>query len=305
MKNIKELWLISQEEIVSSVKCGNQNENAEKKALRSMGVPLLVGILYFATGIALLVYNIMKYKSIKSIEPQLVVGSIELIILGFYTLLYVLISHGEIYGWKRKKVKAAVITLMIPYHICIKRVKAIIRDSKQEHVSYLVPYYLISLVLVVITFGLLVNIVARLGLDEGYNWIIGLVIDIVLIKEFFVFAKGFAYLLTRQLICSEQKYKIKATSKTNWRESYRNGDHKKERDDRLKLEWGIVTFELEYSKLYFYVILTLLVLCMPKESGTISELLSDQFMGITTVAALIREAKKEICEAEDENRKEK
>ena len=87
-----------------------------------------------------------------------------------------------------------------------------------------------------------------------------------------------------------QKAKIKKTSKVNWKGTLNDSDHKKEREDIFVEEWDIVKKELEYSKIYFYIILVVLVLWIPKEDGSLQELLINQFLGITTIAALAREA---------------
>ena len=289
MKNIKELWAVNRDEIVASVMSHKQDN--EKRELKSIRLMLIVGVAYFLAGVVLLAYNVIKCNSKVKVAPELWVGSVELIVLGIYSLLYACIFYSIKNKWKIGK--AIVICLMMPYHICIKRIKAFIKDSRQEHVSYLLSYYLIGLFIVLATYIFLTGIIARLRFDEGYNWTIGFVVVFILIREFLVCGRVFAYLSTRQLVCSVQKYEIKKISKINWRGVYKDDVHKQERADRIKAEWAIVKEELKYSRIYFYIILTVLVLCMPKESGTISELLSNQFIGITTVAALIRETKNE------------
>lgn len=112
-----------------------------------------------------------------------------------------------------------------------------------------------------------------------------------MIFEFFGLGKIFAHLTTKQTIRSVQKIEIKKKSKVNWRGTFNNKEHKKERCDKFIDEWELVQKELEYTKIYFYIILTVLVLWIPKSENPIIEQYVNDFLGITTIAALAREAK--------------
>lgn len=89
----------------------------------------------------------------------------------------------------------------------------------------------------------------------------------------------------------EQKEQIKGISKVNWRGTMKDEDHRQARKNKFNCEWNIIKKELEYTRIYVYIILTILVLLIPKESGSLTEMFVNQFLGITTIAALAREAK--------------
>lgn len=93
------------------------------------------------------------------------------------------------------------------------------------------------------------------------------------------------------MIKSLQRTEVKRTAKINWRGVMKDDEHKKARQDKVEHEWSIVKEELEYTEIYFYIFLTILVLWIPKKAGSLSELLANQFLGITTITALAREAK--------------
>lgn len=190
-----------------------------------------------------------------------------------------------------KKGKEFLVCLMFPYHLFIKEAKKLIKDNRQEHVIYLLPYYCISIFIVLFLFVFAAQFISCLGLSKAYDEVLGFIIVIILVAAFLGMNKGFAYFSTKSLIKSAQKAEVKRTSKVNWRRTLNNSEHKKERKSKFNEEWEIVKEELEYSKIYFYMLLTVLILCMPREEGTLTSLLTNQFMGITTSAALGREAR--------------
>ena len=53
----------------------------------------------------------------------------------------------------------------------------------------------------------------------------------------------------------------------------------------------IIVSKFSLYFIIFYIILTILVLWIPKRSGSLTEMFVNQFLGITTIAALAREAK--------------
>lgn len=229
--------------------------------------------------------------------------SVELILLGIYALLNVGISYSVFFKWEDKRVlvhiKTIFIVLMMPYHFVLKFIKTLIKSGKQEHVAYLFVYYMLSALIVFFSYIVLVGCIARASVNEAFNGVIGFVLVCILIAIFFLCGKLFAYVSTKQLIKGVQKIEIKKQSKVNWRKTLNNKEHRDERKHKFEEEWSIVKRELSYTRIYFYIILTIFILWIPKESGSISELLSNQFMGITTIAALGREAKGQIEKADD------
>ena len=93
------------------------------------------------------------------------------------------------------------------------------------------------------------------------------------------------------MIRSTQRIEIRSKSKNNWRRTLNDVNHKQAREIKFREEWMIVKAELEYTRIYFYIVLMLLVLWIPKELGSLSEQYANQFYGIITIAALAREAK--------------
>lgn len=302
-EKIKTFWVTNRDEIIESVMSTKQNEMQDKKKKeeieefqkrerKAIKLPLIMGLVYILAGIILLWYY-GRHSSFVN-EPQNTIIGLELIVVGIYALLYVIIFYSERGNWKKhwllKVVRGFVLFLMLPYHIGIKLIKSFLKDTRQEHVSQFFPYYLISLFIVMFTYIFMIKLIAGWKIDDAYNWVAGFMVVFVLLKEFFWCGKFFAYLSTKSVIKSVQKAKIKKMSKVNWRGIMNDELHKQERRDKFEEEWVVVKEELEYTEIYFYIILTVLVLWIPKESGSLSELLSNQFFGITTIAALAREA---------------
>ncbi len=302
MKNKVKEWLLkNKEEIICSVINEKQNEKSDKKKKEDKEEKikreriaqiflLLMGIIYILLGMILLGSSKWFVEN-----PQNTVLGYEVIILGIYALLHVFIFFCEQTKkrekWIIKNIKEILIFFMLPYHLCIKGIKSFIKARRQEHVSQFFPYYLMSLFVVMFTYIFMIKFVANRGIDKVYNECIGFVVVFCLVKEFLLCGKWFAYLSTKSVIKSIQKAQLKRTTKVNWRGAMKDELHKQERCKKFEEEWIVVKEELEYTEIYFYIFLTILVMCIPKESGSLSELLSNQFLGITTVAALAREAK--------------
>lgn len=291
-------------EIIESVSSNRESDNQRKTSLdadarkkRELGTIirlLVVGEVYIVVGVVFLSLFIKGGRFAKDPYPA-IIGGIVLLFLGVYALVYscLLFCMQEEVSERKlaKKGKEFLICLMFPYHICIKGAKKLIKDNRQEHVIYLLPYYCISIFIVLFLFVFVAQFISCLGLSKSYDEVLGFIIVIVLVTVFWGMNKGFAYLSTKSLIWSVQKAKVKRTSKGNWRGTLNNSEHKKERKSKFEEEWKTVKKELEYSKIYFYMLLTILIICMPREEGSLMSLLKNQFMGITTIAALWREVR--------------
>lgn len=308
MNKIKEFWSKKRDEIIDSVTNIKQSKEKQteieekiKRQRKAVKIPLIIGIVYVLIG-ATLLWNLIQGDLFVT-EPQNFVIGFELLILGIYALLYTFIFYCVQGRWREKClvkiIKEILIFLMLPYYSFIKGIKAFIKDKRQEHVVHLFPYYLISLFIVMISFIFVVQIISGLGISEAYIEFAGFIIVCCLIFEFFGFGKIFAYSLTKSVIKSVQRAEVKSISKINWRRTMNDDKHKEERRNKFNNEWNIVKKELEYTKIYFYIILTLLVLWIPKEDGSLIGLLVNQFLGITTIAALAREAKAKKADDDD------
>lgn len=290
-------------EIIESVSSNRESDNQRKTSLdmdarkrRELGTIirlLVVGGVYIVVGVVFLILFIKGGQFAK--DPYLAIIGIELLILGVYALGYgclLLCVQEEVSERKVAKIgKEFLVCLLSLYYVCIKIAKKLIKDNRQEHVIYLLPYYCISIFIVLFLFVFVAQFISCLGLSKSYDEVLGFIIVIILVAVFLGLNKGFAYFSTKSLIKSIQKAEVKRTSKVNWRGTLNNSEHKKERKSKFEEEWEIVKEELEYSKIYFYMLLTALILCMPREEGTLMSLLTNQFMGITTIAALGREAR--------------
>lgn len=302
MKKIIELWCKYRDEIITSVMNTEltelQKENGEiearkKREYKVKLIPLAIGFLYVLLG--MLLFKNVRQENLILERPQDVVISLELIVLGIYALLNVFIFY-TMYGrrrnsWVIRSIRFLLIFLMIPYHICIRVIKYLIKDTRQEHVTQFYQYYLISLLFTVISYGIILMWMSKWEIPEAYNGIIGFVIVFILLNEFFLYGKVFSYLATKIMIRSTQRIELKSKSKNSWRRALNDANHKQARKIKFRQEWEIVREELEYTRIYFYIVLMILVLWIPKETGSLSEQYANQFYGITTIAALAREAK--------------
>lgn len=299
-RKIKEAWNKNRAEIIDLVNPTKQTdktykkieEKARKERVFTISL-LLMGTVYVLIGLCLLLN--LTQRDLHTAEPQNTFIGIELIILGTYPLLVTFLFYCEQERWGEwrlvRGIEVILILFMLPYHLCMKGIKAFLKDKRQEHVVHILPYYFFSFLAVVVSFVAIVSFVSARGISDVYNECFTFFTVCFLIFEFFGLGKLFAYCITKITIKSVQKYEVKRISKINWRRTLNNEAHKKERRDRLKKEWEIVEKELEYTRIYFYIGFTVLVLCIPKTEGSMSELYINQFMGITAIAALAREAK--------------
>ena len=247
---VKAFWVTNRDEIIESVISENQEKKTEieekiERERKAIKIPLIMGVVYVVIGATLLWY--LKRYNLSLVNSQDVIIGTELVILGIYALLHVFIFYCVRGRWKEngliKVEKEILIILMLPYHLCIKGIKAFIRDKRQEHVIYLFPYYLISLLFVSISFVIIGRIISNIGIGEVYDEFVGFILVCLFIFEFFLWGKIFAYFLTKLVIKSVQRTEVKRTSKNNWRGTLNNEAHKKERHDKFKEEWEIVKNE--------------------------------------------------------------
>lgn len=314
LKNkVNRFWDINREEIINSVinedkkkKAKTNTKAIEEKTKREWIATVLsfgIGIIYLVLGIVLLI-QIIGSENIFINNARDAVLSFELIILGGYALLHAFIFCFLKADLKEKRIliviRESCICLMFPYHLGIKALKTIIRGGRQEHIAGLFSYYMLSLFIVMVSFVLILQIVSSWKPSESFDDLIGFIIVFFLINEFFICGRMFLYYSTKSVIRSVEKAELKRNSKENWRRTLNNSDHKKSRKIKLDKEWEMIKNELGYTELYFYIILTVFVLCIPKENGSLTELLVNQYLGIATIAALGREVKGKMRDEKEE-----
>ena len=148
-----------------------------------------------------------------------------------------------------------------------------------------------------ITFAIIYVVILTIEmLLSAYADFVAFMVVVLLIWEFFGLGHFFAFLGTKSVIRSVHKGKIKKVSKKNWRGTMKNPVHKQAQRESFEKEWSIVKEELQYTKIYFYVLFNILVLCIPKGNSEWIKLFFNQFIGITSIAALLREVKSKIEE---------
>lgn len=222
IERICAFWVENKKEIIESVsnekqekahkkKRGGEKAPEENGIVIAMLIPGVMGVVYIVVGGILLLLTINQ--KIYGLGAQDIVISMELIVLGIYALLHAILSCSEHYGWEEcrltRVLRLCVIILIFPYHLCIKTIKRFIKNIRQEHVTHLFPYYLISAIIVMFTYILIINIIAGLKFDEMFNEVIAFGIVLTLLKEFFWVGEKFAYHITKSIIKSVQKAKIK------------------------------------------------------------------------------------------------
>lgn len=266
------------------------NQNSKKKNLNNVIFNIMV-VLYLFIGIILIIGYFKLFDNI-----QFKVIGVEFLVLGIYGLLSSCVLFIQI---KEKKhiweiwICNMSIALMLPYHMFSKLLNKILKDSGQKHVAYLYPYYLISLLLTLLTAIILIYSWEIYYNIPPFNNIIGLVMAFFFINEYLLFGKKFAKWLIKLEVDKVQIDEIREKSMINWYRTFKDPIHKKNRQSRFKEEWKTVELELEYTKIYFYIILTVLVLCIPKSNSNI-DIIVNQFMGVMTITALGREVRAKI-----------
>lgn len=297
----KEKWRATQEEIVEYVMKRKDKEDDRKKRddgleerYKKSDYLLIIGLLYFLLGESFFVAIRCNTAILDKYAAGVVVG-VELLALGTYSILYSLIFRSEYRNWKKKGiqwwVKKLLIILMCPFYFCSSLWNGFLKKKKQEHVVQLLPYYLLSFLVVTITFAIIYTVFLSIDELPLYADFLTFMTSLLLICELFGLGYFFAFCGTWSVVKSIQKGKVKKTSKKKWRETMKSDLHKQERKNNFKKEWGIVKEELQYTKIYFYVLFNILILCMPKENNEWLKLLFNQFIGITSIAALLREVK--------------
>ncbi|MFR1024749.1 MAG: hypothetical protein ACLSFF_17915 [Roseburia intestinalis] len=84
---------------------------------------------------------------------------------------------------------------------------------------------------------------------------------------------------------------MKRESKNNWRGTMKDELYRNERKENMRKEWEVVRAEIQYSKLYFYILLNVIILCSPIGENEFLRLIVNEIVGVTTLAALAREVR--------------
>ena len=277
-------------------------------------LPLLVAIIYISCGIFNELFpDIFVFKMMRGgISEGNIILTGSFIIAGSFLAFYWLLLINKIcWGKQGKEVTAKkcwwwlklLFVLFLPFIWVKKLILYILREARQEIISQQVVYVLLSFVLtLMILFPLelqgikaLVKVVyivsGRVFTDE----LIVLVIVIVLIATFFFVCKNCIHLSIRWLEIAPQRRKLKKAIKENGEDSVKDEAERIEREYAELIEKA--DEELGYSKLYFYVIMNIILLSLHFDEADIyGKLFADEFIGVTALAALFREVGEKMRE---------
>lgn len=259
---------------------------------------VIMGIIYVIIS-GIIVFGEIPFDKVNIDRIQIIVLAIELFLIGMYAIFYsglfffeLKIIESENSGKKGQvilKILVQVLLVLIsPYYYCAKFLKNIIKNIRQQHVMQLLPNYLISL-LAVLFFLVVIYSSDKYLIKIKYLEGICFALDLVLLAIFYGSGKILSKVMLKSIIRSTQKYEIKRVSKNNWRDAFKDEIHRKARKDRFNKEWKKVEEELEYTKIYFYMALSILLLCFPKNDSKVIQIMMEQFLGIISIAALSRE----------------
>lgn len=250
-----------------------------------------IGLIYVMLGVFMLCKKERANLLIeRGLAQDIVIGT-ELLVLGVYALLHVTITLSEHSRCKLvKMIQSVAVTLIMPYYVCIDGLKRLMKDTRQEHVAFFLPFYLVSLLVVAITFVCGLKVLAEWKFVYSYIEMATLIMVLLLVIEFLALGKGFVRLFWKWVTRSERLDMINAVNKQNSNGVKINDEWEEMLKDKGRYEWKYIKDELEYTKIYIYIMLVIMVLCIPKDN-ILLELMSNQLLGITTIAALGREVK--------------
>lgn len=274
-----------------------RKDNIRKRNIKYL---FIMGIIYVIIS-GIIVFGEIPFDKVNIDRIQIIVLAIELFLIGMYAIFYsglffieLKIIESENSGKKGQvilKILVQVLLVLIsPYYYCAKFLKNIIKNIRQQHVMQLLPNYLISL-LAVLFFLVVIYSSDKYLIKIKYLEGICFALDLVLLAIFYGSGKILSKAMLKSIIRSTQKYEIKRVSKNNWRNVFKDEIHRKERKDRFNKEWKRVEEELEYTKIYFYIVLSILLLCFPKNDSKVIQIMMEQFLGIISIAALSREVR--------------
>jgi len=188
--------------------------------------------------------------------------------------------------------------VIIPF-ICAKKIFLyVLRQAKQEIVITHIPEIFMALL---ITLCILFPIELRVLKSSCFLFekIFGIVVAdelivlcmiILLIISFFSASKWTIHTSIRFLIREQKRNELKNNSSINIRQTMKRKDVKTEIDRKCRKQQKEADKELRYSEVYFFVIMNIILLSLHfEESDVYINLFVKEFMGVTTLAALMRE----------------
>lgn len=265
------------------------DENNQGKIRLIMPMAVL-SIVYLVAG-----YILIDYKDVFGKE-NFIIGLV-LIILGVYAVMYsflfIVINSEHKDCFFVRSISFIPFLVMITYHGCIKMIKTFIRDIRQQHVTKYIPYYLLFLSVVLIMMSIVLNLVSKREINREYAEAIGFVIVCASIGVFWILVYICAYFFNKFEFWLKDILNYKNITKINYQHMVNQS--KEIRKNDAKKEWETIKGELKLTSIYLYIFAIVIVLLLPKEDEIIA-LLSNQFLGIATITALVREARGKLVD---------
>ena len=178
-------------------------------------------------------------------------------------------------------------------------------SRQQEAIQHLPDFFLsflFTLLLFIklyIPFGrFLTNLVKCYYSVEIPDETIALMLVISVILTFFLISKGLVSFTEKTYIYIEDRRKVMSVSKICYYSVLINSDHVKGRKDKYNKRIAQINNEMVYSRLYFYLIVNFILLSTHVNPTGYGNLFKNTFLGVTTLAALVREVEsKNSCNA--------
>lgn len=294
MKKIVNYW---KKNVVETKKCiGKPTKNIFKDNL--MGI---IGI-FFLVMVEEIVCNpenkMLKFFQIDNIEGKYF--TIGLFMLAFiFSLFYWIVVQTELHKKSRARkvffyLKYLALTLLSLFNIFKKCVDYVLNIKKQKNIAENFPIMFVGLIFSLYCNLIFLSVLKSLDafLKNQYNIILNNELIAFILVFFsilccFKMCKLFVIISIMCEVFAEQKSKLRKN-----KDEIEKKQLCAERKEIFEYKWEIIKEEVEYTKLYFYIFVTFVILCAPIGDDKDLKLFADTFLGITTLAALARETKK-------------
>lgn len=265
---------------------------------------LILALIYILAGILCLLFPnniIINFVASDSIGKLVLIWI--LILGGWYMFIY-----GTFLKLRKKYVddinhKMGLIMwflflLIVPFELMKKIIQIVLNVSRQKETIQYIPEFFLSLALTLI---ITMTVYLKWGetfvnsLHSKTNIVVNdetitLILVVLIILTFFYLSKIMICELERLYIYLEEKRIVKSKSKINYRKTLNDNLHLEQRQKKYAKRMTIINRELDYSRIYFYLIVNIILLCIHIDPSDIyGTLFKNTFLGVTTLAALIRE----------------
>ena len=266
---------------------------------------LIMGLVYIFLGVLLMfikddsiVANLWaRMLGIKAMFMfVLIIGGYFMLVVGLFRLNMMCwkIKHKVVNERKCWLILKILFVGIIPFLYIKCMISYILHESRQINVvdyisEIIMAFYLSFFILVSISFGL-INKLTKYW-ENGIEIMMFLSV-VGFIGVFGILSKKFIHSSIKRDVRHSKERELKRKSKENIKETLKSKLIVDEMKRRCEERYKIVDNQLNYSNLYFYVVVNLILLCVHVEDTTgYWDIFVNQFMGITTLTALLREVK--------------